>query len=139
VQKIIAGFFMAFACVCAHAAESITIEAAVQIAEEFIANNGYTNAPASKVKAVLDNESIEWTADRRDRIKSRFNTLLPKAIGAKKGRKASSDGWSVAFDSTSGRVPNSCRIVTMNSAGKDIQVEHVDGIRSYFVGFSPHR
>jgi hypothetical protein len=139
MQKIIAGFFMAFTCVCTHAAESITIEAAVKLAEEFIARNGYTNAPASTVKAVLDNESIEWAADRGDQIKSRINTLLPKAIGAKKGRKGSSDGWSVAFDFTSGRVPNSCRVVTMSSAGNAIRVEHVDGIRTYFVGFPPDR
>jgi hypothetical protein len=140
MQKIIAGFFMTLACVCAHAAESISMQAAVEIAEQFVAKNGYTNGPASDTKAVLDNEAIERTADPRDQLKLRFNTLLPKAIGAKKGRKNSSEGWSVAFDYTSeSGSSNICRVVTMNSAGNDIRIEHVDGIRSYFIGFTPPR
>ena len=140
MQKIIAGFFMALACFCAHAAESITMQAAVEIAEQFVAKNGYTNAPESDIKDVLDNESIERTADRRDRMKLRFNTILSKAIGAKKGRRNSSEGWSIAFDYTSENgSSNNCRVVTMNSAGNDIRIEHVDGIRSYFIGFTPGR
>jgi hypothetical protein len=140
MQRIIVGFVAAFACFYTHAAESITVETAVKVAEEFVAKNGYTNVPASDVKAVLDNERIERTTDRRDQIQQRFNTLLPKAIGAKKGRKGSPDGWSVAFDYTSGKGSSeTCRVVTMNSAGSDIRVEHVDGIRSYFIGFTPSR
>lgn len=140
MPKIIAGFFMALACFCAHAAESITMKAAVEIAEQFVAENGYTKAPSSDTKEVLGNEAIEWTTNPRDRLEQRFNTLLPKAIGAKKGRRNSSEGWSVAFDYTSKNgASNNCRVVTMNSAGNDIRIEHVDGIRSYFIGFAPAR
>ena len=68
----------------------------------------------------------------------RHNTLRPKAIGAKRGRRGDKDGWSIAFDYATavrgGR--DSCRVVTMNSDGSNIRIEHVDGIRSYFAGFN---
>lgn len=140
MRAIIVGFFTACACFSAHAAERITVQAAVKVAEEFVANNGYTNAPASDVKSLLDKERIEWTADRRDQMRQRFNTLSPKAIGAKPGRRGSTDGWSVAFDYAPGKgSAETCRVVTMDGAGSDIQVEHVDGIRNYFLGFTPGR
>lgn len=140
IQRILVGLFMSLTWLYTQAAERISVEDAVKVAEEFVAKNGYTDLSASNVKERLDNERVEWTTDRGHQIRQRFNTLLPKAIGAKLGRRGNVDGWSVAFDYTSGREPSeNCRVVTMDSSGKDARVEHVDGIRSYFVGFTPSR
>jgi len=120
----------------AHAAETITMKEAVTIAETFIAENGYTKLPESRVKRLLDNESIEWTADRKQLLAQRRNTLSAEAIGAKRGRRNDPAGWSVAFDYTNqqGNSDN-CRVVTMTASGREVRIEHVDGIRSYFQGF----
>jgi hypothetical protein len=140
IQKSIAGLFIAFLCLDLHAADGITSQAAVRIAEAFIAKNGYTNLPVPDNQAVLNSERIEWNSDRRKRLAQRFNTLRPKAIGVKDGRRDGSAGWSVAFDYTPDEAsPDKCRVVTMNLEGKDLRVEHVDGFRHYFVGFDPRR
>ncbi|MYM26435.1 hypothetical protein GTP46_27790 [Duganella sp. FT135W] len=136
MRKLIAGLSFALACLHASANESIAVERAVRIAEHFVAENGYTNLPESRVKEVLDNEAIEWRPGRSERLAQRYNTLRPKTIGAKKARKNGTPGWSVAFDymSPTGNS-NECRVVTMDANGRDVRVEHVDGIRSYFLGF----
>ncbi len=139
MRNLVAIFSVALTCLHATASENLTMEAAVKIAEKFVAENGYTNLPESRVKQVLDSESVEWEAERQKQLQQRYNTLLPSAIGAKSGRKNKKDGWSVAFDyaSTPGN-PGSCRVITMASNGMDIRVEHVDGIRKYFVNFKKH-
>ena len=128
--------FFALACLQANATEPISVESAVKIAERFVAENGYTNLPESRVKEILDNEGIEWSLGRKERLAQRRNTLRPQAIGARKSRKNGSPGWSVAFDYV-GQTGNSdvCRVVTMDLNGRDVQIVHVDGIRSYFLGF----
>lgn len=116
-------------------AEEITKRQAIETAELFILQNGYTDAPPDQIKDNLDYETIELQYNREDMLKFRFNTLKRKAIGVKRGRKGSNPGWSVAFDYVEERTPNVCRVVTMNPDGSEIRVEHVDGIRSYFIGF----
>lgn len=96
--------------------------------------NGYTDVNESELKEKLDYESIERISSRDQLLKLRFNTLKPKAIGARGGEKA----WSVGFDymvaATSGdrRV---CRVVTMKGDGAEIRMEHKDGFRDAFEGF----
>jgi hypothetical protein len=136
MRNLVAYFFVALVCLNANASEILTMEAAVKIAEKFVAENGYTNLAESRVKQVFDRESIEWSAAHQDQAAERFNTLQPRAIGAKSGRKNGSAGWSVAFDYTSSDGDRtSCRVVTMASNGNEIRVEHVDGERKFFVGF----
>ncbi len=115
-------------------AQPLPQEAAVALAEEFIVENGYTKATRDRIKQQLVFESIERAHTRDEMLRRRYNTLSPKAIGAKRGRKGSNDGWSIAFD----HVPASrdeqatCRVVTMNADGSDIRIEHVDGFRKAF-------
>jgi len=117
--------------------QTLTQKAAVALAEKFIADNGYTAASSSPVKQQLDFESLERTDNRAEMLKQRHNTLQPKAIGAKTGRKGSKAGWSIAFAYASWvrGGQDSCRVVTMDGDGSNIRIEHVDGIRKYFAGF----
>lgn len=120
-------------------AASLSKEEAIQTAERFVLENGYTNAPREKVKAQLDHESIEMIVEgkeaREQLLDARVDTLKLKAIGIRKGRKGGSDGWSVAFEYTNPSLNETCRVVTMNSDGTNMRVEHVDGILSFFKGF----
>ena len=119
-------------------AQPLSQEAAVALAEKFIAENGYTNAAPDRLKEKLDFESIERAPTRDEMLRRRQNTLRPKAIGAKTGRKGSKDGWSIAFDYVQAfrGDQDTCRVVTMNADGSDIRVEHVDGFRKAFAGFN---
>ena len=118
---------------------SLSKEEAIQIAERFVLENGYTNAPREKVKVQLDHESIEVIVEgkeaREQLLAARVDTLKPKAIGTRRGRKGGSDGWSVAFEYTHPSLNDTCRVVTMDLDGTNIRVEHVDGILSFFKGF----
>lgn len=118
-------------------AQAISKQAAVALAEKFVRENGYTDAAPEYIKQHLDFESIEWADSRNELLKQRRDTLLPKAIGAKRGARRDADGWSIAFDFTS-RMPAGrgiCRVVTMSQDGSDIRIQHVDGVRQYFAGF----
>jgi hypothetical protein len=121
----------------AFSGQPLSMKEAVTLAEKFIAENGYTNLPPSKLKAKLDLEFISAATSHSEVIKERFNKLLPKAIGAYSGGKVTSSGWSVAFDYR-GTTPSDtapCRVVTMASDGSNIKIQHQEGIRKYFVGF----
>ena len=120
----------------ATAAETLSKSAAVTLAQKFVAENGYTDLPSSQVKDKLDSESLEWTDVRETILASRFNTLRPSAIGVKAGAMRKAEGWSVAFDYVGhGASPAGCRVVTMDSDGANIRMQHADGIRTYFAGF----
>ncbi|MEO8589901.1 MAG: hypothetical protein ABI432_11060 [Flavobacteriales bacterium] len=110
--------------------KQISSERAVELAERFVRDNGYTDAPDSAIKSQLDPESIELAEGRAELLKSRRNTLQPRAIGV----KATDDGLGVAFDYVS--HPGSCRVVTMHKDGTQIRIKHQDGIREYWLGFS---
>ena len=117
-------------------ANDLTKNEAIKMAELFILQNGYTNAPANEIKKELNIETIEFANDREDLLQHRFNTLKRKAIGIRKGRKSEEvAGWSVAFDYVDAKSKDHCRVVTMDPDGSNMGVEHVMGIRSYFVGF----
>jgi hypothetical protein len=102
----------------------------VELAERFVRENGYTNAPQSEVRSRLNYESIERADNRAELLKSRWNTLSPKAIGI----KATADGWGVAFDYVADH-PGICRVVTMKVNGADIRMQHEDGLRGFWLGF----
>jgi hypothetical protein len=108
--------------------QNISSEKAVELAERFVRENGYSNAPDSAIKRHLDHESIELARVREELLKSRRNTLQPKAVGV----KTTDDGWGVAFDFTDPR--GTCRVVTMQADGTQLRMQHKDGIRDGWVG-----
>ena len=108
----------------------LTCDEAVALAEQFVRENGYTDAPDRDIKHRLDGEGLEWTSDRSEQLRLRRNTLLAKAIGI----KATDQGWGVAFEYASDR--SSCRVVTMAIDGSSLRMQHQDGIREYWAGFS---
>jgi len=139
-MKIVTATFIAIALATtpiAARSEPLSQAAAVEAAERFVVQNGYTDAPVTQAKERLEHESIEWSNDRAKLLSARFNSLKAKAIGLRHGRKGSPHGWSVAFDY---KVPTTgeeavCRVVTMAEDGSEPRMEHVDGFRSYFSGF----
>ena len=128
MKKIICGLLVISSLTpCSAAlAQALTQQAAMALAEEFVVENGYTDAAPDRIKRQPDLEPIEWTSDRSEMLERRYNTLRPRAIGAKPGRKGGEAGWSVAFD-YSRELPggrDNCRVVTMDSNGANIRIEH---------------
>lgn len=107
----------------------IASERAVELAERFARENGYTDAPDSVIKSKLDFESIEWSDGRDEMLKGRRNTLRAKAVGV----KADDGGWGVAFDYAN--QGGGCRVVTMQKDGSELRMQHKDGVREYWLGF----
>jgi hypothetical protein len=107
----------------------LTLEEAVDVAERFVRDNGYTDAPADELKVDLDFESVEFTANREELLLQRKNSLQPKAIGA----RPTSEGWGVAFDYFKPQT-DTCRVVVMRHDGSAIRVQHQDGIREFWLG-----
>ena len=136
VRVIVAAALLALAgSSCGHGSrsnallEQVSTEMAVQLSERFVRENGYTDAPNDEIKLQLDLESIERADSRAELLKSRRNTLQPKAIGV----KSTDDGWGVAFDYVD--HPGSCRVVTINKDGTQIRMQHKDGVRDHWLGF----
>ncbi len=80
--------------------EDLSEAKAVRIAEEFIAQNGYTDLPADKNK--LSHETVEFADNLDELLKSRANTLERKAYGIlykTTGTKMGQKGWTVVFQS----------------------------------------
>lgn len=139
MDRVVLAVLLALLVLCQPArAQTLNQKAAVALAEQFVAENGYTSAKPDRIKQRLDFEAIERAKIRSEMLLQRHNTLQPKAIGAKVGGKGSSAGWSIAF-AYSSQVrgsKDSCRVVTVDADGSNIRVEHVDGIRAYFSGFN---
>ncbi len=113
------------------AERSISRGEAVTVAEQFISDNGYTEAPAVKERYVP--ESLERTPEIDLILQGRRGTLEEKAYGVSQGRRGSKSGWTVVFafkQPCKGCNPNNGRAVTMDSDGTNIRVEHVDFILS---------
>ena len=109
-----------------------TQEQAVKAAEQFIAQNGYTDISPDKSK--LSYETIEWESDVDRMLKVRHNTLERKAFGVVTSRKGGTAGWTVVFRYKQRVVrptQTNGRAVTMNLDGSNMRVEHVDFILKY--------
>lgn len=107
----------------------LTEEEAIRLAEEFVAQNGYTRADPDKSK--LAHETIEWESNIDNLLRQRHDTLEPKAYGIVHGRKGGAPGWTVVFrysHRASKQEQRNGRAVTMNADGSDPRVEHVDFI-----------
>ena len=110
---------------------------AVALAEKFILENGYTAIEPGWFQAKVNTESLNFGLSRQETLRLRKGQLVAKAIGIKSDtQRDGKPGWSVAFDYAKGdQAPTTCRVVRMHANGTDPYVEHVEGIRSYFIGF----
>jgi len=110
----------------------LTQAEAVTFAEQFIAQNGYTDLAPDKTK--LSYETIEWESNVDRMLKERHGTLQRRAYGIVRGRKGGSAGWTVVFRYThpiDRRARSTGRAVTMNLNGSEPRVEHVDFFLRY--------
>lgn len=99
-------------------------QTAIQAAEKFIADNGYTDLPSLKDPRQLTNESIEWESDPEKKLQFRRDTLERKAYSISPHGKNGA-GWTIGFRYKNGDTKTG-RAVTMDSDGGNIRVEHVD-------------
>jgi hypothetical protein len=115
----------------------LTEDLAIRTAEEFIKDNGYTNAPPTEDKSKLVPESIDGGIDNEG-LKHRRDTLEPRAYGVIQGGR-SGDGWYVVFrfnrDNPEYRqimtdfeqtYEKYGRAVVMDRLGENLRVEHQD-------------
>jgi hypothetical protein len=110
----------------------LTESEAVALAEQFIAQNGYTDLPPDKNK--LFYETIEWESNIDLMLQERHDTLERRAYGVHEGRKGGESGWTVVFRYKRPRGPrarSTGRAVTMNLDGSKPRVEHVDFFLRY--------
>ena len=121
--------------------QKITEKQAVNIAEKFIAENGYTASYPGSKQLVRDLLPLPGTIEAIEvqERSLRHNTLEPKAYGVI-SRAKSGQGWTVIFQysmevRTKYGMPerNRCidqyevgRAVTMDEFGHEIHVQHVD-------------
>lgn len=92
----------------------------INSAEQFVILNGYTDiTPDDSSKITY--EILEQTSNFDELLKSRHNTLERKAFGVCK----SQEGWIVVFRYKDNSGPAG-RAVTMNTNGKNIQIQHQD-------------
>jgi hypothetical protein len=98
---------------------------AVEIAERFVRENGYTDfvpQDASKLTA----ESFE-RSERGEWIARRHNKLRPRALGYMARGKDSKRGWTVGFEPVSPSAnAGTGRAVTMDEYGEGLTVQHKD-------------
>ncbi|HEY0050930.1 MAG TPA: hypothetical protein VGB68_16675 [Pyrinomonadaceae bacterium] len=112
-------------------------EKAVRLAEEFVRQNGYTDAAADENN--LSRETVEFYEDPDDLLKQRRNSLEPKAYGISPGARGNKKGWTVVFrysgrfrdnleakDKSTGNLEKGGRAVTMNENFQNLLVEHKD-------------
>jgi hypothetical protein len=117
--------------------EELSKSQALDLAELFILENGYTDASAKEVKSTMESKDIAWTEESQNKLIHHVSTVHRKAIGIKPWYPWAGEGWSVAFLRTTvaQSTESRCRVVTMKSDGSDIQIMHKDGRCKTFAGF----
>ena len=109
---------------------------AIRIAEAFVADNGYTDRPATRTGNDVSHESID-DADPAERLRSRHNTLKGKACRVAPGDAwSNADGWTVVFCYNTERyrddpeisrlIVDRGRAVVMGPDGHDPRILHVN-------------
>ena len=104
--------------------QPLTESEAVQAAEAFVIQNGYTDLAPSD--GPLAHESLEWSDDRSELLKARHDSLERTAYGLVYTRKGGLAGWTVVFRYKEPSSSTTGRAVTMNLDGSAIRMEHVD-------------
>ncbi len=74
----------------------VTKKDAITIAERYVRVNGYTEAPADTTDPRLSYTTDEIKGGIEEMLKTRHNTLLPKAVKSTSTRK----GWYITFEYT---------------------------------------
>jgi hypothetical protein len=104
-------------------------QTAIQVAEKFIADNGYTDLPPMRDTSQLAYESIEWESNATRILQLRQNTLERKAFSLSKNKR----GWTIGFRHKGGTegvgrvvMEELGRAVTMQLDGGNMRVEHVE-------------
>lgn len=108
--------------------EELSKQEAVQIAEEFIVQNGYTDLPPIGDKSKLSYETIEVSSDVDEVLRYRHHTLERNAHGAIR-RGKSEPGWIVVFrydPSYKYYSPEAGRAVTMDLDGSNLRMQHIE-------------
>ena len=113
----------------------LTKEQAIELAEQFIIDNGYTNLPVNKTKLnyeLLDEKKLNSLLARRN------NTLYKKAFCTSENENR----WDVGFlstsidlkklDSTKRETDLAGRAVIVMKNGKEIRIAHKEPRFSYF-------
>jgi hypothetical protein len=117
--------------------DQLTKEEAIELAEKFIRENGYTNVAADKSN--LSYELFDRYENSIDSILSRRrNTLQPKAFCI----SADQERWNVGFlstgidlsklDSVERQTDLPGRAVIVMKNGKEIRIAHKDPLFSFF-------
>jgi hypothetical protein len=131
-RTIVVVSFVLLAVAMTHAQKRrLTQSEAIALAEQFIAQNGYTDLPPDKTK--LTNETIEGQSNVDQMLQERHNTLERQAYGVRRGRKSGA-GWTVVFQykhPIDQQAQTTGRAVTMNMDGSEPRIEHVDFILRY--------
>src|SRR4051812_37083085 len=81
-------------------AQKLSQEQAIELAEKFIADNGFTLAEPNKANLFF--EMFEETKDTEEILKQRRNSLHPKAFCISND----GDGWDIGFLSTQIKIEN---------------------------------
>jgi len=94
---------------------------AIKMAEQFIIEQGYTDAKPDQSYHLIVLEKSEFATDTTKILADRFNTVKRKAIGAKEHGSS----WTVGFMFTS-EEENIGRGVTMDTIGRNIIMQKND-------------
>ena len=115
---------------------AITQEQAIRLAEEFIANNGYTSLQADTTK--LSYELFDGYFKKEEMLNKRHNTLQAKAFCISEDK----DRWNIGFlyasvainklDSLKSQSHIQGRAVIVTKNGKKVWMAHKEPIFSYF-------
>ena len=98
-----------------------TEKIAVQVAERFIRDNGYTDQPAAVDRSNISREALE-SGDVSERLAHRHATLESRAHGV----SAAAAGWYVVFRYKGQATNPHGRAVWVDSYGRAVKVEHQD-------------
>ena len=108
---------------------------AVQIAERFVRDNGYTDYVPENIRR-LEPERLEFSASPREWYQQRHASLQPQAVGYRKGGRNDPEGWTIGFALVEGRgrKPDVGRGVSMDARGHSVTMEHMG---FYLTGLEP--
>lgn len=94
---------------------------AIKMAEQFVIEQGYTDAKPDQSYHLIILESNEFATDTTNILDDRLNTVKRKAIGAKEHGTS----WTVGFMLVN-EVENIGRGVTMDTLGRNIIMQSAD-------------
>ncbi len=120
IQRAIVIAILMIVCVnqVSQAAQKITKEHAVKIAEQFIVDNGYTAVRPKRVKRLAP-ELLDFDKGYDFQIEVRHDSLKPRAVAVWRGNREGK-GWSVAFRFSESSIAESRKTKYLDANGKQI-------------------